>query len=325
MNFKLFSGWIIFIGFLIFFPIFVKAPYILHIAIMVFLYTTLGMSWNIISGFAGQTSLGQSVFLGVGGYTTAILLVKFGINPWIGMIAGVIASIALSWIIGVPCFRLQGRYFAIATMSIVQIVYIIMTRWQYVGGARGVYYPLKGWGIKYFAFREKMPYYYISMIIMLISMIVIYYIEYSHIGFYFKTIREDTDVASAMGINVAKYKMIAMIFSAFLASIGGTFYGQYLLFIDPDTMFLLSVPIMLVSIVGGIGSILGPLIGAGALITIQEVARIYWSGSGRAIDQLFYGSLIIVIVIFQPKGLVGIYEYIVSFFRKRKESFGSKI
>ena len=325
MQKRIFIGWIIFIGLLLIFPVFVKAPYILHIAIMIFIYTTLGVSWNILSGFAGQISLGQSVFLGVGGYTTAILLVKFGINPWIGMFAGIIASIALSWIIGVPCFRLQGRYFAIATMAVVQIVYLVIARWEFAGGARGIYYPLRNWGIKAFTFREKMPYYFIAMAMMLIAMGVIYYIEYSHIGYYLKTIRENTDAAAAMGINVPKYKMIAMMFSAFLAAISGTLYGQYLLFIDPDTMFLLSVPIMLVTIIGGIGSVFGPLIGAGVLIPVQEIARIYLSGSGRAIDQLLYGSLIVIVVIFQPRGIMGMVDLLIYKFKKRKKDSRGKI
>jgi branched-chain amino acid transport system permease protein len=308
MSKKAIFYWVIFLSMLLVFPLFIKAPYIMHIAIMIFFYTTVGASWNIISGYAGQLNLGQSAFLGVGGYTTAILLVRFGINPWIGMIAGVIAAVTLSWIIGFPCFRLQGRYFAIATMAIVQIVYLVIGRWQFAGGARGLSYPLLGWGIKNFAFREKLPYYYIAMVFMLIAICLTYYIEKSHIGYYFKTIREDKDVASAMGIDVLKYKMIAITFSSFLASICGTFYGQYLLFIDPDTMFLLSVPIMLVTMIGGFGFLLGPLIGAAILIPTQEVARIFWSGSGRAIDQLIYGSLIVIIVVLQPRGFMGIYD-----------------
>jgi branched-chain amino acid transport system permease protein len=311
-------GWFVFIVILLIFPFFVKAPYVLHIAIMVFFYTTLGASWNILTGFAGQISIGHSVFLGVGGYTSAVLLAKFGINPWIGLLAGICASMAIGWLIGVPCFRLRGRYFAIATMAIVQIVYLVITRWEFVGGARGIYFPLK-WGLINFTFRAKEPYYFIAMGFMLIAMLCVYYIEYSHIGFYLKTIREDIDAADALGINVPKYKMIAMLFSAALAGMAGTFYGQYLLFIDPDTMFLLSVPIMLVPIMGGVGTVLGPIVGALLLIPIQEVARVFWSGMGQAIDQLIYGVLIIIIMIIQPQGLMGIFEWVKNYkFKKAK-------
>ncbi|MCJ7790119.1 MAG: branched-chain amino acid ABC transporter permease [Candidatus Atribacteria bacterium] len=310
--------WFVFIGILLMFPVFVKAPYILHIAIMIFMFTTLGVSWNILSGFAGQISLGQSVFLGLGGYTSAILLVKFGINPWFGILAGIIISMVFGWLIGVPCFRLEGRYFAVSTMAVVQIVYLVIARWEFTGGARGIYFPLRNWGLKAFTFRTKEPYYYIVMSMMLVAMAIVYYIEYSHIGYYLKTIRENPDVARALGICVPKYKMIAMLFSAFLAAMIGTFYGQYLLFIDPDTMFLLSVPIMLVTIMGGVGSLLGPLIGAGVLISLQETARIYWSGSGRAIDQLIYGILIIIIVIVQPKGIMGMVDSLTYKLKKNK-------
>lgn len=317
MQKRTYLAWLVFIGILLVFPVFVKTSYILHVAIMVFMYTTFGVSWNILTGFAGQISLGQSVFVGVGGYTSAVLLTKFGISPWIGIFASICASMALGWLIGVPCFRLKGRYFAIATMALVQIVYLLITRWEFVGGARGIYFPLKNWGLAYFTFRAKEPYYFIAMGMMLVAMAVVYYIEYSHIGYYLKTIREDPDAATALGINVPKYKMIAMMFSASLAAIGGTFYGQYLLFIDPDTMFLLSVPIMLMAIMGGVGSLLGPLVGAGLLIPLQEIARIYWSGSGRAIDQLVYGILIIIIVIIQPRGIMGMVDWLTDKLKKR--------
>ena len=310
MQKRTYLAWLIFIGILLIFPVFVKVSYILHIAIMIFMYTTLVVSWNILTGFAGQISLGQSVFLGVGGYTSAALLVKFGVSPWIGLFAGIIASMALGWFIGIPCFRLKGRYFAIATMAVVQIVYLIVTRWEFVGGARGIYFPLRNWGMAHFAFRAKEPYYFIAMGMMLVAMAAVYYIEYSHIGYYLKTIREDPDAASSLGINVPKYKMIAMMFSASLAAIAGTFYGQYLLFIDPDTMFLLSVPIMLMAIMGGVGSLLGPLVGAGLLIPIQEIARVYWSGGGQAIDQLIYGILIVIIVLIQPRGIMGMVDWL---------------
>lgn len=309
MQKKTYLGWLIFIGILLIFPFFVKAQYVLHIAIMIFFYTTLGASWNILTGFAGQISLGHSVFLGVGGYTSAVLLAKFGINPWIGMLAGVAISMFIGWLIGVPCFRLKGRYFAIATMAIVQIAFLVITRWEYVGGARGIYLPLK-WGWTHFTFRAKEPYYFISMGMMLLAMLLVYYIEYSHIGYYLKTIREDIDAADALGINVPRYKMIAMMFSAAIAGMTGTFYGQYLLFIDPTTMFLLSVPIMLVTIMGGVGTILGPLVGAAILIPIQEVTRVRWSGMGQAIDQLIYGVLIIIIMLIQPQGIMGMVEWI---------------
>lgn len=317
MQKRTYLAWLIFIGILLIFPVFVKVSYVLHIVIMIFMYTTLGVSWNILTGFAGQISLGQSVFLGVGGYTSAALLVKFGVSPWIGLFAGIIASMALGWLIGTPCFRLKGRYFAIATMAVVQIVYLIVTRWEFVGAARGIYFPLRNWGMAHFAFRAKEPYYFIAMGMMLVAMATVYYIEYSHIGYYLKTIREDPDAASSLGINVPKYKMIAMMFSASLAAITGTFYGQYLLFIDPDTMFLLSVPIMLMAIMGGVGTLLGPLVGAGLLIPIQEIARVYWSGSGQAIDQLIYGILIIIIVLIQPRGIMGMVDWLTYKLKKK--------
>lgn len=289
-------------------PIFIRAPFPLHVLIMVFLYSTMGTSWNILSGYAGQISLGQSVFVGIGGYVSSVLYVQFGVSPWIGMLAGITTAMAFGWLIGKPCFRLGGRYFAIATMSIVQIAYIVVTRWEFIGGARGVYFPMKNWGFLTFSFRTKTPYYYISLMMMLIALGAVFYIERSHIGYYLKTIREDEDVAKALGIDVPKYKMVAMFFSTAIAAMGGTFLAQYLLFADPDSLFMLSVPIMLLTVMGGTGALFGPLIGAAVLIPIQEYARIAWSGSGQAIDQLIYGTIIVGIIILQPRGIIGIID-----------------
>lgn len=306
-------GWGVFLLFLfaaVLFPFFVASPFPLHIMLMIFLFTAFGTSWNILSGYAGQISLGQSVFLGIGGYVSSVLYVTFGISPWIGMVAGMLTTMAFGWIIGKPCFRLGGRYFAIATMAIVQIAYIVVTRWEFVGGARGIYFPMKNWGFAYFAFRTKIPYYYIALAMMLVALAAVMYIERSHIGYYLKTIREDPDVAEALGIDVPKYKMISMYFSTAIAAMGGTFYAQYLLFADPDSLFMLSVPIMLLTVMGGTGALMGPLIGSALLIPIQEYARVAWSGTGQALDQLFYGFIIVFIVVLQPRGIIGIYDAI---------------
>jgi branched-chain amino acid transport system permease protein len=275
---------------------------------MVYLYSIMGTSWNILSGYAGQISLGQSVFVGIGGYTSSVLYVQFGVSPWLGMIVGAVVTVVFGWMVGKPCFRLSGRYFAIATMSVVQIAYIVITRWEFVGGARGIYFPMKNWGFWSFSFRTKTPYYYIALGMLLVSLLVVTYIEKSHIGYYLKTIREDEDVARALGIDVPRYKSIAMTFSTALAAIGGTFLAQYLLFADPDSLFMLSIPIMLLTVMGGTGSLFGPLIGAGVLIPIQEYARIAWSGSGQALDQIVYGMIIVLIVVLQPRGIIGILE-----------------
>lgn len=291
-------------------PMYITGSFPLHVILMIFLFTAFGTSWNILSGYAGQISLGQSVFVGIGGYVSSVLYVRYGISPWIGMIAAMLVTMAFGWVMGKPFFRLGGRYFAIATMAIVQIAYIVVTRWEFLGGARGIYFPMKSWGWLTFSFRSKVPYYYIAMGIMLVALAAVLYIEKSHIGYYLKTIREDPDVAEALGIDVPKYKMVAMMFSTAIAAMGGTFYAQYLLFADPDSLFMLSVPIMLLTVMGGTGSLIGPLIGSAVLIPIQEYARVIWSGTGQALDQLFYGFIIVFIVVLQPRGIIGIYDSI---------------
>ena len=300
-------------------PLVLRLPFPLHIMIMIFLYTVVGTSWNILSGYAGQISLGQSVFMGIGAYTSTILLVQFGVSPWIGLLAGVATAVAFGCLIGIPCFRLEGRYFAIATMAVVQIAYIVVSRWEFAGGARGMSLPMKEWGLAAFAFREKAPYYYISLIMAMIAIGALLFIDRTHIGYYLKTIREDSDAARALGINVPKYKMVAMIISTGLAGMAGTFFAQYLMFIDPDSVFMLSVPIMLITVMGGTGHMFGPLVGAAVLLPLQEIARVYWSGSGRAIDQLAYGILIVLMVVLQPQGILGMVENLRARFRARAQ------
>lgn len=277
-----------------------------NLMVLVFLYAMLGQAWNIIGGYAGQVSLGHAVYFGVGAYTSTILLVKLGITPWVGMFAGGLVAAALSQIIGYPCFRLKGHYFVIATIVLAEIGYVLFTNWQWAGGAIGLYLPLLPESLLNFQFHSsKVPYYYISFGLLVVVTAIVFLIERSKLGFYFRAIREDPDAARSLGINISGYKMLAIAISAFFTGIGGTFYAQFVLFIDPGNVlhFMFSVLVMLIPVFGGIGTLWGPVLGAFILIPLSEFTRVYLGGGGRAIDLMLYGALIMLVAIFEPRGL----------------------
>ncbi len=311
--------WLLIIAILVLlFPVFFTLPFPRHLMIMIFLNATMGLGWNLIGGYAGQIGLGNAVFFGTGAYTSTLLLMKLGITPWVGMVAGGILSMGIAFIIGYPCFKLAGHYFAIATIAIGEIAMVLMINWDWAGGAIGLTLPILDEGFWNLQFHTtKAPYYYIALGIMVFGLLVTYAVDRSKLGFYFKAIKGDLEGARSLGINTHRYKYYAFALSAFLTSICGSFYAQYVLFIDPDSTFylILSIVLCLVATLGGVGTIFGPVIGAAILIPISEFTRIYLGGGGKGTDLIFYGLLIMVISIYQPFGVIGLAKRL-----KRKES-----
>jgi branched-chain amino acid transport system permease protein len=288
------------------YPFVFTLPFQRNLMILVFLYAALGQAWNILGGYAGQSSLGHAAFFGVSAYTSSLLLIKFGIVPWVGMLAGGLVAVVLSMLIGYPSFRLKGHYFVIATIVLAEIVNVLFTNWPYAGGAEGLFLPLLPEGPVNFEFHSsKVPYYYIIFAILAVVTWVVFLIERSKLGYYFRAIREDPDAARSLGIDITRYKLIAMALSAFFTGVCGTFYAQFVLFLEPNNSlhFMLSVLIMLIPVFGGSGTLWGPILGAFILIPLSEFTRIYLSGAGRAIDLMLYGLLIMLVAIFEPRGL----------------------
>jgi branched-chain amino acid transport system permease protein len=298
------------LGALILFPVFVTLPYPRHVMIMIFLYAMLAQAWNLLAGYCGQISLGHAVFFGAGAYTSTVLFRTLGVTPWLGMLAGALMAIALSQVIGYPVFRLRGHYFAIATIAVGEIVQTLMINWDWVGGARGLFVPIKRpdslWN---FQFHEsKQTYYYIALGLLLFALWLTNRISGSRTGFYFRAIREDQDAAASLGIPVARYKQRAMALSAGLTALGGTFYAQYILFIDPESVLPLSLSILvcLVAVLGGVGTLWGPLVGAAILVPLSEGTRVALGGTGKAVDLLVFGGLIMLISVIQPGGIMAL-------------------
>jgi branched-chain amino acid transport system permease protein len=289
------------------FPLVVSSPATQNIAILILMAAQTGVAWNILGGYAGQVSLGHVAFYGIGAYTSTLLFAQFGVNPWLGMLSGGVVAALVSLLVGWPCFRLKGHYFTMATIAVAEIVQIIFTNWDFAGAAVGLTIPMDKQGWDTFVFASKLPYYYIALGLLLLTLLANFAIERSYLGYYFRAIKDEPEAARSLGVALGKYKQIAFVVSSFLTALGGSFYAQKELYIDPPSVLGtgLSIKMALVSILGGIGSLFGPIIGAAVLTTIDEVTRSMFGGTGRGTDLVIYAALIIVIAVYYPTGVVG--------------------
>jgi branched-chain amino acid transport system permease protein len=290
------------------YPLVFRAPFPQHLMILVMLYALLGTAWNLLGGFAGQISLGQAIFFGAGAYTSTLLAQHASVSPWLGMIAGAACAAVLALAIGYPCFRLSGHYFAIATIAIAEIAVIVVTNWEFAGGAVGLFLPVEAGGLASFRFEGKLGYYYVAAALLALALALSIALRRSRAGYYWRAIREDQAAARSVGVPALRYKQLAIAVSAALTAMAGTFYAQYVLFIDPPSVLplSLSIQICLVPVLGGVGTIAGPLLGAAVLVPLSEATRVYLGGSGRSLDLVVYGLLIMIIAAFEPAGLVGL-------------------
>jgi len=296
--------------------LFTFSSYVLHIFIMVFYFSYLSSCWNLLGGFAGQHSIGHSAFVGLGAYTSTFLFLKIGLNPWIGMVLGGVVAAMAGLFIGYLSFRyrLRGLYFVLVTIAFAEILAILFSNIRSLGGASGLVVPLKEESLLLFQFRSKVSYYYIILAMLTFIVLLSYLITRTRFGYYLIAIRENEEAARAVGIQVMDYKLLATSISAFLSAFGGTFYAQYTYFIDPPTVlgFGLSIEILIYPIVGGIGTILGPVIGASLLYPLAEFTRTILGAKTTGVHLMVYGSILIFIVIFAPRGIVGLFQDILS-------------
>jgi branched-chain amino acid transport system permease protein len=293
------------------FPWVFVQPYPRDVMIRIFLYALLAQAWNLLGGYCGQVSLGNAVFFGIGAYTSSILSLWWGVSPWLGMLVGMLLAVLVSQGIGYPCFRLRGHYFAIATIGIGEIVQTVAINWDAIGGARGVWLPIKPETLAHFQFhRAKWVYYYIALALVAAAFGVTALVQRSRLGYYFRAIREDSAAAESLGIALTRYKLVAIAASAAFTAAGGTFHAQYVLFIDPESALptSLSILICLVAVLGGVGTLWGPALGAAVLIALSETTRLWLGGTGKAVDLMIYGGLIVLVAVFQPGGLMGMVD-----------------
>jgi branched-chain amino acid transport system permease protein len=284
----------------------IRQPFYLNVLVLILFYAAASSAWNLVGGYAGQLSLGHAAFFGIGAYTSTLLYLNFGISPWLGLLAGgglaVIFSIGISY----PCFRLQGPFFCLATIAFAEVMRILATHFRDITqGGMGLTIPFRA-GAANFLFRDKAAYAFIAFVFLLIMIGISILLERSRAGFYLAALRDDEDAAEATGIHTSRYKLWVMMISAFFSAVAGTFYAQYLTFIDPDTVFSLgfSIQLAMLSIIGGMGTVLGPILGSFILTPLDAFLRGWLGGLFAGLGFLVYGLILIFVVIYLPDGLI---------------------
>ena len=287
------------------FPLVVASDYYRHLVIIALMWVVIGSAWNLLAGYTGQVSFGHAIFFGTGAYTAGILVTKLQISAWYGMILGGVVAMVIALFVGWVCFRLRGPYFALATLAGGEIIRLVATNWESLTeGMVGI--------LIIQTFRSKVPYYYIALAMAAVCIYVIHLIMKSKWGYYFVSIREDQDAAESLGINTALYKNVSLLVSAFFAGTAGAFYMNYMAFIDPHVVFSLhyiSIMAILVGIVGGVATLMGPAVGAFIMVGVQETFRsaIFglapkWVSQAHA---LVFGLIVIFVILFMANGVVG--------------------
>lgn len=298
--------------------LFIESNYILDMMVMVFIWGGIATAWNISGGFAGQFSLGHAGFLGIGAYTSALLLVNYSIPVFIGMLIGGLVAALFAFLTSVLFLRLRGPFFVLATIAFAELIHISVNQLRGVTqGAMGVTIPYEP-NFLNFIFSETQSYIFLTFAFLLIVYTVTYYIRNTKTGYYLFAIKDDVEASKSLGINVTRLKTLAFCISAFFTAVGGSLLASYLLFIEPENVLTLdiSIKIAMIAIVGGMYSPAGPIIGAIIIVPLEIFLRGF-STAVPGLDLLFFGIILILVVLFKPKGVVdGMDTWFDNFFGK---------
>jgi branched-chain amino acid transport system permease protein len=288
-------------------PFLTSNQFLLHLAITVLLWTLLGVSWNLLGGFAGQVSFGHATFFGVGAYATMILYLRLGLAPWYGMALGGAAAVLVSLPIGLICFRLRGPYFSLSTLAVAEIVRLIALNWDALtNGPVGLLItalPPVRLGGRVLDWESKAPFYFIIAALAALAMLATWRLSRARLGAYLLAIREDEDAAESVGIDTVRAKVLTLALSAFFTGLAGGFYGLYFRYVDPDAVFpiALSVEMVFIAVVGGLATVIGPVIGAVFLTTLGELFRERFQVG----HLIFYGLFMMLAIRYLPEGIWG--------------------
>ena len=303
-------AFVVLLGALAALPLGIADVYAQNVLVLTLMYAALSQSWNILGGYCGQISLGHALYFGIGAYTTSLLYTKAGVLPWFGMLAGGLIAAAVALALGYQLFRLAGHYFSIATIVIAEAGLLLVHNWDWAGAATGITwdYGPDSWATFQFG-RNKLPYIYFALAFFAVTWLVTFVIEGSRWGYWWRAVKDNADAAESLGVKIFKSKMAAAAVSAFFTAVGGAFYACFVQYIDPESVmtFQFSLLMALPAVLGGIGTLWGPAIGAAILIPMTELTRSYLGGTGRGIDLIIYGLLIMVIALAKPEGIVSLF------------------
>ena len=301
-------------------PVGISSKFYLDVLTLIFFTAYIGQSWNILGGYAGQFSFGGVMFFGTGAYTSSILLITFGIPPIFGIFVAVLMGAFLGFLVGYLSFRsgLRGSYFALITLAFAELLRVLANSVEFTGGGVGLFLTYAP-GLKNLQCVSPTGFYYFSLFLLVISLAIALWLERSRFGAQLVAIRENEEAAEALGIDTLKCKLYAIMIMGGMGGAAGTFYAQKYLYIDPPISYsiALSVEMLLVSIVGGLGTVFGPLIGSVVLHVVNEVARHFIDTPGLSL--IVYGVILIFIISYLPNGLVGLFRKT----RSKKEDGGA--
>lgn len=297
---------------LLIFPLIFSGPFYLDIGVTFLLAAISASAWNIVGGYAGQVSVGHSMFFGLGAYAPLLFYTLWGWPPMAGIPIGIALSIVLAVVIGIPTFRLTGHYFSMATIAVAELIRIFFGTWGLVGGAIGLQGPATARGWWDLTFRSEIPYYYIFLAVLGILLYVTFAVEHRRFGYYLRAIKAGERAARSLGVPVQKTKIMALVLSAVFTSIAGSLYALKTGFIDPDSGFgiLVSVQMVIIAALGGAGTLYGPLVGALILIPLQTATNTWFGGGGSGLTYILYGGIILLIARFEPGGVFELWDRI---------------
>lgn len=286
--------------------------YWIRVLTFTLLFAAMAQAWNIVGGLANQTSLGHAAFFGIGAYTSTILLLKFGLSPWLGMLAGGVFGGLAAFVIAIPTMRLQGHYFALATLAFGEVMRVIANVWvPLTGGPGGTSIPFSPPSFIGYSFKLLLPHTYIAIAALAITTLIFEWIQRGAMGYRLRAIKENPAAAEVIGIDTTRIKLQAAVISGALMAMLGTLYVQVAVFFDPDTVFSaagISIRVALIAILGGIGTAIGPILGAFFIIPLEELMNEWFSSSAAGLSQLIFGLILIAVILWRPHGFVTVLQ-----------------
>jgi branched-chain amino acid transport system permease protein len=288
------------------YPLVLSTPFQQRLGALVLLYAIAASSWNIVGGYAGQVSVGHVVFFGCGAYAAMGAYTHFGLSPLVGLPAGIALAVSIAAVVGVPTLRLSGHYFSMATIAVAELLRLVVTNTEYLGAAVGLSGPTVPRNVFDLSFISALPYYYLFLVVLAITLLITWWMANSRMGFYLRAIKDSERAARSLGVPASRAKLQAYMLSAGLTSVAGALYAMMFGFVDPESGLgiLISVKMLIMAALGGAGLLFGPLVGAAILVPLEELSNSLLGGRGAGLTFVVYGAIIVLIARFQPGGLL---------------------
>jgi branched-chain amino acid transport system permease protein len=304
------------------YPLLFSTPFQQRLGALVLLYAIAASAWNIVGGYAGQVSVGHVVFFGCGAYASMAAYAHFALSPLVGIPAGIIIAVAIAAIIGGPTLRLSGHYFSMATIAIAELARLVVTNTEWLGASPGLSGPAVPRNVFDLSFVSALPYYYLFLAVLAITLLITWWMTNSRMGFYLRAIKDSERAARSLGAPAARTKLFAYMLSAGLTSVAGALYAMMFGFVDPESGLgiLISVKMLIMAALGGAGLLFGPLVGAAILVPLEELSNSWLGGQGAGLTFVVYGAIIVLISRFQPGGLLALANRLWERHRKAPET-----